>query len=566
MTIASPPDRPLSLYLPRPRNAIGPYLRIASINDVYDITSYPYVETVIQALKQTAENAVVIATLSGDFLSPCLISSLDGGKAMLDILKVVNIDYLCFGNHEFDIRLDILRERFKSYTGKCLNGNISNLSITDASGQLLPKYDVVEVGRHRVAFSGFCTNNTDSFRPGSDLILQPIFEALQATWSKCEADLIIPLTHQTIGEDRELADQIDDDDQLRGLVPVILGGHEHEIFIEEISQSLIVKAGSDATNVVIVDIWWDIDDQMHTAVHLLPASHFEADPNARMFVEITQRLLGSLMDVEIFEVKAAMSSKRTRFQPEKVASTLCSYIKKSSPGMDLVMLQGGCVRGDRNYAAGSSFTYGDLLEEIPFDTEIAVIQVPGYVLQTAITLTRSTPDREVSSFLHADLDVEIEDHPSHKIVSINHSPFDAQKIYSLGIYQFLLTGMNEIKPLLDYVNANGGAPTIEQCLPAKNLILESCMKDAWRTLVNFEQWDTNNDGQISKAELEEAVKQAFVSLDHNQDGYVSPIELQTALVERTGRAQKGLISMMFKTLDTDGDGQVSMAELASLAI
>ena len=346
-TISTKPTstKPTSLHLPRPRSAIGPYLRIASINDVYDITSYPYVETVIQALKQTADDAVVVATLSGDFLSPCLISSLDGGKAMLDILKVVDIDYLCFGNHEFDIQLEVLCERFKNYSGKCLNSNIANLPIIDANGQLLPQYDVIEVGRHRVAFGGFCTNNMESFRPGINLMLQPIFEALQETWSKC-----------------------------------------------------------------------------------------------------------------------------------------------------------------------------------------------------------------------------IEDYPSLQIVSINHAPFDPQQMYNLDIYQFLLTGMNDIKPLQDYVNQSGGAPPVEQCLPAKNLILESCMKDAWRTLVHFDEWDANGDGQVSKAELEVAIKKAFVFLDHNQDGYISPNELQAALTKHTGRTQKGLISMMFETLDADRDGQVSMAELASLVI
>ncbi|MGD1700567.1 hypothetical protein [Dapis sp. BLCC M229] len=60
-----------TIYLLRPREAEGTYLRIVSINDVYDIKNYPYVETVIKSLKQTAEDAVVIAALSGDFLSPC---------------------------------------------------------------------------------------------------------------------------------------------------------------------------------------------------------------------------------------------------------------------------------------------------------------------------------------------------------------------------------------------------------------------------------------------------------------------------------------------------------------
>ncbi|NER19429.1 MAG: bifunctional metallophosphatase/5'-nucleotidase [Symploca sp. SIO1C2] len=564
MTISQTPP----LYLPRPREAVGTYLRIISINDVYDIKNYPYIETVIKSLKQTAEDAKIIASLNGDFLSPCLITSLDGGKAMLDVLKIVDIDYLCFGNHEFDVSMDVLCDRFKTYEGKCLNSNILDLPIVDASGQPLPKYDIVDVGSHRVAFAGFCTNDTNIFRPGTDLNIQPIFEALKETWSKCseQATMLIPLTHQTIAEDRELVKQIEQDDQLRGQVPVILGGHEHEIYIEKIEQSLIVKAGVDATNVVVVDVWWDSKGERHSAVHLLPASHFDADPSAQTFVEITQNFLGSLMEVEIFEVKESMSSKRTRFKPEKVASTLCSYIKKSLKNVDLVMLQGGGVRGNQDYEQGASFTYGDLLEELPFDTEIALIQVPGSVLQKAITESRSTPEQEAPNFLHADLDVVIEDYPSLKITSINHAPFDPQKLYNVGIYQFLLTGMNEIKSLLYYVNANGGAPPLEQCLPAKNLIMESCMKDAWRVIVNYDEWDSNDDGQISKEELGKALKKSFAFLDKNQDGQISPEELQSALAQRTGRNNKGLVSMMFETLDADGDGMVSMDELASLAM
>ncbi|UBF29294.1 EF-hand domain-containing protein [Kovacikia minuta CCNUW1] len=92
------------------------------------------------------------------------------------------------------------------------------------------------------------------------------------------------------------------------------------------------------------------------------------------------------------------------------------------------------------------------------------------------------------------------------------------------------------------------------------------MKDAWRSLVNYSQWDANGDGQVSKEELEQAVKSAFAGLDRNQDGYISPTELQAALTERTGRTHKGLINMMFESLDADHDGRVSMDELASLAM
>ncbi len=53
------------------------------------------------------------------------------------------------------------------------------------------------------------------------------------------------------------------------------------------------------------------------------------------------------MSVPHQDEMCCMSSQRTRFQPEKVASTLCSYIKKSLKNVDLVMLQGGVGTGSQ---------------------------------------------------------------------------------------------------------------------------------------------------------------------------------------------------------------------------
>ena len=44
--------------------------------------------------------------------------------------------------------------------------------------------------------------------------------------------------------------------------------------------------------------------------------------------------------------------------------------------------------------------------------------------------------------------------------------------------------MNPIAPLIEYVRASGlEVPELERCLPAKNLVLETCVKEAWRRVV-----------------------------------------------------------------------------------
>ena len=552
-----------NFYLPRPRDAVGPYLRILSVNDIYEISNYPYIGSIIAELKQTSAGAVVISSLNGDFLSPCIFTSLDGGKTIVDVLNTVGIDYLCLGNHEFDLGIDVLSSRLECLHGTCLNGNIPHLSRNRVG---LPEYEVLRVGERRVALTGLCTNNPECFRPGTAPQILPVREALGNIWDQCDADLLIPLTHQNIAADRTLAADISSHSTLCDRVPVILGGHEHGILIETSGDSLIVKAGMNAAHVVVVDVWWTAAGCIRSTTHLLPTSHFTAEPYIQGVVEQKQQLIRAMADVELFKVKDAMSSKQTRFRPEKLPARLCSYIKESLHCVDLVLLQGGTFRGARDYEPGTSFTYSNLLEEMPYDTEIAIIEIPGRVLQAAIAHTRGQPDTETASYLHADLDTLIAAYPSLEIIRINGTAFEPKKTYKLGIYRALLAGMDRINPLLEYIRELGGPPPEDRCIPAKNLILEACMKDIWRALVDYDRWDTDGDRQISQAELEVAVKNTFAILDRDGDGQISKAELSEALSKKFGVASVTSLEMVFDALDRDRNGLVSTQELASLAM
>ncbi len=106
-------------------------------------------------------NATVISCLPGDFLSPCLITSLDGGRAMLDGLKIAGLDYACMGNHEFDLGFDGLGSLLKATTPE-LPGSMPavacttflNSNITDQL-QFLPKFKTISIGERTAVIGGF---------------------------------------------------------------------------------------------------------------------------------------------------------------------------------------------------------------------------------------------------------------------------------------------------------------------------------------------------------------------------------------------------------------------------
>ena len=103
------PEPAATALLPRPRAAVGKFLRILTINDVYKLDHYPRVATAVDLARAEAEalNCVVSVHLNGDFLSPCTLTAIDGGRGMTEGLNQAGVDYVCLGNHEFDFGMDV---------------------------------------------------------------------------------------------------------------------------------------------------------------------------------------------------------------------------------------------------------------------------------------------------------------------------------------------------------------------------------------------------------------------------------------------------------------------------
>ena len=66
----------------------------------------------------------VLVTHGGDTISPSVMSSLDQGRHMIDLLNHLPLDVMVLGNHEFDFGLDVLRERLAETQFSVLASNL----------------------------------------------------------------------------------------------------------------------------------------------------------------------------------------------------------------------------------------------------------------------------------------------------------------------------------------------------------------------------------------------------------------------------------------------------------
>ncbi|CAN0010962.1 unnamed protein product, partial [Heterosigma akashiwo] len=188
-------------------------LRIAAINDVYDLKFLPRVQSFLSKLNPNP-NAFVLA---GDFVSPSTLSAIDGGRGIVAALRAIGLTHASFGNHEADISLKELHQRIRelSKSVAVVNSNLRDTKNVPAASwmqSLTHPHALVcsPCGRVRTAFLGLLSDEDGVFRDGTFRGVQP--KSVLETFSNAyhdlvpgQADFIIPLTHQSLGRDRDLA-------------------------------------------------------------------------------------------------------------------------------------------------------------------------------------------------------------------------------------------------------------------------------------------------------------------------------------------------------------------------
>jgi 5'-nucleotidase len=203
------------------------------LNDVYEMLpldegrkgGLARVAHLRQLLKQ--ENSQTFTILSGDFLSPSALSQakINGttlnGKQMIASFNTLGLDFVTFGNHEFDLNQTELISRMNESTFTWISSNVFQ-SETNQSFYLSIPYKVLIVNEIRILLIGL---TIDIDKPYIRIINQtsliPFVKQFLKTISDIKYDVLIALTHLDMETDIKLSENIPE-------IDLILGGHEHE--------------------------------------------------------------------------------------------------------------------------------------------------------------------------------------------------------------------------------------------------------------------------------------------------------------------------------------------------
>jgi len=447
-----------------------------------------------------------------------MLSSLDQGKGMVECLNAVGITHVIFGNHEDDIPMAALHKRIREFRGTWLSTNLRGF---DAA---LSPFQVLEVGMPggrtvRVGLVGVVMTDPAIYRrpPFGGSPLDPANESVLREAARLRAeercDVVIPITHQELGDDRALIS-----DSSSAPFPLILGGHEHDVHVERDLGTWLVKVGSDAVRAAIVDVEWAAKSASRdttktevptVAVHVVPVAEYPEDTAVRSLVDGLMKRVEELEGAVLVPLAPGeeLSSVGARARQVTMGTMVCSRVRDALRA-EVCLINGGGIRGNRDYTAHLAF--GDIKAELPFDNEMVVVEIPGLVIRDAIAASRSLAPVESGGFLQVDDQVTLQPASGSnaaEVTKLHGEPLDLARDYKVATVRAFFTGMDHIAPLIAFAREHPERiPAATTSRELKEVLLEALALALWHKLGAFDALDTNKDEHVSESELAEGIE------------------------------------------------------------
>ena len=420
---------------------------LLQLNDVYQFApvdggkagGIARVMTLKKRVQEKSPN--ILFLLAGDTISPSVESITYRGAQMIDAWNVAGVDYATFGNHEFDYGPATLLERMKESKFKWVAANVVDRNTKKpfggAEAYVIREFNGVKVGIFGLVLPD--TKNTS--RPGPDVeFLDPCTTA-QKMVSEIHsqgANVVVALTHLSMGEDKQVARCSD--------VDVIIGGHEHTLLESAAGGAPIFKMTADARELGRIDLNISQKDGKLESIDwevLKVTADIDPDPS---FATVTKKYAGILNELKQVVGQTAVplnaASKAGRTEETNVGNLVTDAFRQATRA-DVALMNGGSIRADALIPAGT-LTRRDVLSILPFKNKVLKLQVTGAVLRSALEhgVARSAEDPEPGRFpqvsgVRFSFDASRPSGSRIVNVTVNGQPLDDNRKYTLATTNFV---------------------------------------------------------------------------------------------------------------------------------
>ncbi len=403
-------------------------------------------KVLIDSVRASTPNVLLID--AGDAVQGTLYFSLFGGEVERKMMNELGYDIQILGNHEFDNGIAALAQMYKGLNATKLSTNY-DVRGTELEGILLP-YDIRNAGTKKIGFIAInidpagmiADKNSDGIK-----YLDGIKAANATAWHlkhNEHADIIVAVTHIGYGNehepgytDKELAENSED-------IDIIIGGHSHTAInpadpksphwrIANLKGDSVLVAQTGKGGLFLGEINVDLDN-MKSSSRLIPVDNrldSLINPDAAAILEPYRQSVDSIRAIKIGINAAGMNPDKELLN---FVSDFVYHEGKRMAKADLAIANKG---GIRCAMPKGNVTKGLIMQMLPFDNRITVIEISGNDLMKGLDVMASRGGDGVSANVRATYNSASGKCTS---VTINGKPLDKNATYRLATIDYLSNG------------------------------------------------------------------------------------------------------------------------------
>lgn len=425
-------------------------LSLVVVNDIDQMTSetsrggLDRVAAVIAGERASKENVLVVH--AGDALSPSIMSSIDRGAHMVDLLNRIGLDIFVPGNHEFDFGKEVFLERMAALDATKLAANLR-----DAEGAPIGGFEdhvIREISGVKVGILGVIGDRARIVSTTGDLVLSPTIQTAfeEARFLRSEgAEFIVAVVHDNISRDLLLARS--------GAFDVVVSGDDHVLTVTYDGRSALVESREQGELIAIVDVTFDVGERngsrtvsWEPSFRIVDTASVSPDPAISEQVQTYLASLDAALDEPICTLQAELDSRRVTVRTRESAfGNIVADALLAATDADVAITNGGSIRGDRVYPSGTPFTRRNLMTELPFANTVVLVEITGTDLVRALENGFSLVDSGSGRFPQIagmDIEVDLARASGSRVASVTIAgePLEPGRLYRLATNDFLARG------------------------------------------------------------------------------------------------------------------------------
>ncbi len=417
------------------------------------------------ARAEKAANPNTLYFFDGDMLSPSLMSGLDNGENMINLTNIVPFDLAVPGNHEFDFGPENFTAMVKKskYPWAAINLAKADGTPVEGVGGVMMK----EVAGVKLAIIPVAQDTSPVVSSTGDLKFGPTAQSAIDAAKKARkdgAEIVIGVVQAPRSDDQTMI--------ASKAFDVILSGDDHELVVQYNGVTAHVDTSTEANYLVPVDLNVTVEEKdgkrtvkWEPNFRFIDTATVTPDPETQKLVDDYLKELDNELNVVIGKSAGPLDSRRNIVRTQEAAiGNLIADAMKAAVGADIAITNGGGIRADKEYAAGSDITSKDILTELPFGNVTVMTEVTGQQIWDALENGFSKLEDGGGRFPQVSglkIVADAKKPAGSRVVSveINGVPIDKAASYKLATNDFMLgggDGYNALSSGKVLVDARGG--------------------------------------------------------------------------------------------------------------